>query len=546
MVVILGAGFAGVAVATELAALLRETEGTAQDGQERCGIVLIDLNNFSLFTPMLTEVVGGEVDPADIVAEVRSFSPRITFVQGRVDKIDPQTKSVMVSVGDETSDIPQMQRTLHADHLVIALGSITNFHHISGLEQHSLTIKTVEEAEAIRNRALMLFERADEEPDPHARRRLLTFVVGGGGFSGVETMGALNDLVRTLVHRTGSGHRHRYPGIDPADVRMVLVQPGPELLPEISPRLAAYARTKLEERGVEVVLNTRVTGAGVDYVEVEDMHTHHTRRIEAQTLVWAGGVKPSPVIGTAGLEIGHRHGVKVDACCAVPGHSAVWALGDCAEVPQSGGEKIYAPSAQNATSQGKQVARNIVAVMRDQQPQPFVYHPLGELAIVGKRSGVASLYGMHFSGWLAWTMWRAIYLAKLPRRSKQVRVGLDWLLDAMFGRDFAALPGAMSPGTLLRTRKLFDEWHVAVLLALYHLERAGRSPSNEEDLEEKLGYSDGAGFRRDRPQIEGAVNDFRHLDWIEIDRRDYMTLAPAGRHVATLLSSATPSTRSEP
>jgi NADH dehydrogenase len=407
-----------------------------KDGAERSAfpdITLVDQNNFFLFTPMLTEVAGGEVDPDSIVVAVRSLSPRVTFEQGRVEKIDAAGKSVTISIGDEISGVSRVERTLSADQLVIALGSITNFHHISGLQEHSLTIKTVEEAEAIRDRALALLERADEEPNRDARRAMLTFVVGGGGFSGVETMAALNDLVRNEVQR--------FQRVDPTDVRTVLVHPGKRLLPEIDQSLAAYAQSKLEQRGVEVMLETEVTGAGADYVEVEPSHGQHTQRIPARTLVWAGGVKPSPAIDSAGLKLGHHHGIVVDACCRVPDHSGIWALGDCAEVPQPDGKGTYAPTAQNATREGQLVARNIVATLRGDQPQPFVYQPIGELALTGKHSGVASLYGMHFSGLPAWLMWRAIYLAKLPRLAKRVRVSVDWLLDALAGRELAGSPG---------------------------------------------------------------------------------------------------------
>lgn len=149
-------------------------------------------------------------------------------------------------------------------------------------------------------------------------------------------------------------------------------------------------------------------------------------------------MKPSPAIESAGLKLGHHHGIVVDECCGVPGHPGLWALGDCAEVPHPGGKNTYAPTAQNATREGTLVARNIVACMHGEQPKPFVYHPIGELAIVGKRSGVASLYGLRFSGLLAWAMWRAIYLMKEPRLSKRLRVALDWLLDGLAGRETAA------------------------------------------------------------------------------------------------------------
>lgn len=423
-IVILGGGFAGSSVARELTRLLHR--------EQECEITLVDRNNFLLFTPMLTEVAGGEVDRGDIVAAFRSLSPRISFEQGRVEKIDPAHKQVTIAIGDVAAGIPEVRRVLSADHLVIALGSVTNFHDIHGLEQHALTIKTVQDAEAIRDRAIRLLERADAEPNRDLRRELLTFVVGGGGFSGVETMAALNDMVRGLVDR--------FRQIDPSDIRSIIVQPGSRLLPEISPGLASYAQRQLQRRGVEIMLNTLVTGAGVDYVEVKEQGGANSHRIPARTVVWAGGVKPSPTIDTSGLELGRHGGIVVDGCCRVPGYPGVWALGDCAEVPQPGGgrdDSTYAPTAQNATREGVRVARNIVATGRGGHPQPFVYRSIGELAVVGRRAAVASIYGVQFSGMGAWAMWRAVYLAKLPSWQERMRVGIDWFLDLVTGREIA-------------------------------------------------------------------------------------------------------------
>lgn len=399
-------------------------------------MTLVDQNNFFLFTPMLTEVAGGEIDGSDIVAAIPSLSPRISFEQGRVVAIDAAHRRVTIAIGDTMSGIPHVQRVLAADHLVIALGSVTNFHHIGGLEHHALTIKSVHEAEAIRERAIMLLERADEEPDRDLRRELLTFVVGGGGFSGVETMAALNDMVRDLVHW--------FRRVDPTDIRTIIVQPGSRLLPEISLGLASYAQRELQRRGVEVALNTLVTGAGPDYVEIKAQGGGASRRISTRTVIWAGGVKPSPAIDSSGLELGPHGGIVVDRCCRVPGYPGVWALGDCAEVPQSDGSRddnSYAPTAQNASREGAQVARNIVAVERGEQLRPFDYHPIGELAVVGRRAAVASIYGFQFSGMAAWAMWRTIYLVKLPRWPQRVRVGIDWFLDLLTGREIATVPG---------------------------------------------------------------------------------------------------------
>lgn len=424
-VVILGAGFAGIAVAQELSKQFPE--------ETQCRLTLVDQNNFSLFTPMLTEVVGGEVDAEAIVGAVRALAPGCSFEQGRVERIDAPARTVTLSIGGQDGVVPRAERTLQCDHLVIALGSVINYRHLSGLREHSLGAKSIDQALAIRNRALALLERADEESDASVRRQLLTFVVGGGGFSGVETMAALNDLVRASVQR--------YPGINASDIHTVLVHPGDRLLPEVNAGLANYTHRQLEQRGVEVLLQTSITGAGPDWVEIKPESGDDEKRLATHAFIWTGGVTPAPVVADAGLKLGHHHGVTVDGSCAVPDHPGVWALGDCAEVPHPSDQGSYAPTAQNATREGTMVGHNIAASIRGEPLRTFTYQSIGELAIVGKRRGVAQIFGLRFSGIVAWVMWRAIYLAKLPGTSKKVRVGLDWLIDAIVDRDIVALPG---------------------------------------------------------------------------------------------------------
>jgi NADH:ubiquinone reductase (H+-translocating) len=427
-IVILGAGFAGAAAARTLARKL------PRDGDAR--IVLVDQNNFLLFTPMLTEVVSGQVDVHDIISATRRLSPRVTFLQGHVDAVDVRARRVTLTAGAPEAGIPTARRTLQADQLVIAPGSVTNFHHVQGLEEHAFTIKTAADATAMHDRIISLLERAEVEPDAALRRSLLTFVVGGGGFSGVETMAALNDRVRHLARY--------YSNVDPGEIRTLLVHPEDRLLPELSAGLAAYARRELERRGVEVIVNMRIAGAGADYVDLQGQP-----RISAHTLIWTAGVTPSPVVRALDCKHGPRHGVVVDACFRVPDCPGVWAVGDCAEIPHPTSGQTYAPTAQNGMREGAQVARNIVASLRGEQPRPFVYRPIGELALVGERTGVASVYGRQFSGLLAWFMWRAIYLAKEPSVAKRVRTGVDWLLDLAGYRLLVELPvGQRATGSL--------------------------------------------------------------------------------------------------
>lgn len=409
---ILGAGFGGMSAAHELCRLLPD----AASGE----ITLIDADNYLLFTPMLTEAAGGQLDIRHIVSPVRDLSPHIRFIEGRVTGIDLAEGLVTVESGSQGLD-PVEQR-YRADHIVIALGSASNFHHVPGVAERALTVKSAQDAAAICNRVLACLERACVENDPAKRRELLTFVVAGGGYTGVETMAAINDLVRDSVSN--------FPKAEATDIRTILIEPGDRLLPETTPGLASYAQGKLAERGVEVRLNAEVTSAADGYVEVD-----HQTRVPCRTLIWAAGVRPNPLVEQLNCAKSKHGAIEVSADCQVKDRANVWALGDCAAVPRPDDKGTYAPTAQNATRQGRLVARNIVARLHGRQTEPFRYKPVGQLALVGKHSGVASVFGLNFSGPIAWAMWRAVYLAKIPTMGQRARVLSDWLLDLTFGRE---------------------------------------------------------------------------------------------------------------
>ncbi len=411
-IVILGAGFGGMFAAAELGRFLPHPD----NGE----IVLVNERDFLLFTPMLTEAAGGELDARHILSPVRNYSERITFIEGRVTGIDVSKKEVAVLAGARGPDPAELH--IKADHLVLALGSVTNFHHVPGVEQNALQMKQVEDAVAVCDRVLACLERAAIEQDANRRRELLTFVVAGGGYTGVETMAAINDLVRDSVRK--------YPNVRASEVRTLLINPGDRLLTETSQELGAYAHRKLHERGVDVRMKASITAAGDDYVEV-----NQNERIPARTLIWAAGVKPNPITDQVAVEKGKHGGIKVNGCCQVNGHRGLWALGDCAEVPRVDGSGTYAPTAQNAIQQGRLVARNILSELSGGAPTPFRYRPMGELALVGKHSGVARVFGFNFSGLFAWAMWRSVYLAKMPGSAQRARVITDWLLDLLFGRE---------------------------------------------------------------------------------------------------------------
>jgi NADH:ubiquinone reductase (H+-translocating) len=417
-IMILGAGFGGRQVALELARQLPNDE----DGE----ILLVDQEPYLLFTPMLAEAAGGELDADHIVSPATHLPKRITFVQGQIESIDLQSRSITLRVGHRDENIPERNRTLSADHLVLALGSVTNFHQIPGVQEHSIGIKSLAEAAVLRDRILELLQRASVEPDETVRRELLTIVVGGGGLTGVEIMASINSLLRDSAQK--------FPRINPAEIRTMIIDPGTRILPELHPSLARYAHRELERRGVEIRLSTFVTQAGEDFVALDD------ERVAARSFIWAGGVRPNPILHSLDCAHGRHGAVVVDEFLTVPGFHGVWALGDSAQVPHSVDKGFYAPTAQNAVHEGTLVGRNIAAVLRGQPPRQFRFKPMGELALVGRHAGVARILGFQFTGIAAWASWRLIYLAKMPGLAQRMRVLTDWVLDCMFGRNLAPLP----------------------------------------------------------------------------------------------------------
>jgi NADH:ubiquinone reductase (H+-translocating) len=310
---------------------------------------------------------------------------------------------------------------LEYDCLVLALGSITNFYGLPGLEQHALTMKTLGDAIHLRNGVIATLEEADTECDARDDTGRLTFVVAGGGFAGVETLAALNDFVREVLPY--------YPRVRESSVRMVLVHGGDGILPELGPELGKYAERKLAARGVEIVLHAKVEQATSHAVTLSTGAT-----IPCRMVIWTAGTSPHPLLH--GLPCGLDRGrIVVDETLAVPGFPGVWALGDCAVVPDSRTGRSQPPTAQHALREGECAAGNIVAFLRGTAPRPFRFRTLGQLAAIGRRTGVARVFGVNFSGFFAWWLWRTIYLSKLPRLEKKVRVAIDWTLDLLFTKD---------------------------------------------------------------------------------------------------------------
>ena len=409
-VVILGGGFGGTSAAQRLEQLFPRNPSLE--------ITLVSQSNYLLFTPMLAEVASGAVEAQHISAPVRASCPHTRFRRAEVEAIDTESQAVWIR-----ASMSMPTEALSYDHLVLALGSVPNYYGLPGLEEHSITMKTLEDAIGLRNRVIACLEHADVEPDEEERRRLLTFVVVGGGFAGTEIIAELCDLVH--------GALRYYPNIQASALRFVLINSGDRILPELSAELGDYALRKLQMRGVEFLLEARVAGANGDAVLLND-----GRSVATRTLVWTAGNQPNPLLRTLPCEHNRAGAVLVESTLEVKGLTRVWAVGDCAQVPDPDNEEgFYPPTAQHALRDGKVVAGNIVASIREKPLRGFRFRTIGLLVGLGQRTAVAEIRGRRFAGLLAWAMWRSIYLSKLPGLEKKVRVALDWIIDLFFPRD---------------------------------------------------------------------------------------------------------------
>jgi NADH dehydrogenase len=321
--------------------------------------------------------------------------------------------------------------TLGYDDLVLALGAVPHYYGLPGVEEHSFSLKSLGDAIKLRDHVISLLERADAEVDADERKRLLTFVVIGGGFAGTETVAELFDLVRSVFRY--------YPDIAATDAHFALIHAGERILPELSVDLATYALQKLRARGIDVILKARVAGATADAILLAD-----GSEIPAGTVVWTAGNRPHPLLETLASERNRSGAVVVDGTLRVNGLEDVWAVGDCAEILDPHGRPCP-PTAQHAMREGKLAAENVVAALRGKDLRPFRFRPLGVLVALGHRTAVAEVRGWKFSGLLAWFMWRTVYLSKLPGLEKKVRVALDWTIELFFPRDIVLTSAPWTP-----------------------------------------------------------------------------------------------------
>jgi NADH:ubiquinone reductase (H+-translocating) len=408
-IVIAGGGFAGLTAAT----YFDKRFARRADAE----VVLISRENFILFTPMLHEVAAGDLEPSDIINPLRRILRHVRIVQADVQAIDSSRRRIRCSGG-----VAELEFELEFDHLLLTLGSETNFLDLPGLSDWAVTMKSLSDAALLRNRIIAQLEEATLHADPATRRQLLTFIIAGGGFSGVETTGAINDFVRETAQY--------YPDLSEELIRVVLVHPGRFLLPELDEELGNYAERKLRERKVEVIGGVRVAS----YDNGSVVRLSDGKSISASTLIWTAGVKPSQVIAQLPWHK-ERGRLLVNEFLRVPGVLGIWAGGDCAAVPDGNMGKFHPPTAQHGLRQGLVAAKNIEATILGHPPEPFVFKTLGQLATIGHQTGVAMVFGIKFSGFIAWWLWRTVYLMKLPRLAKKLRVISGWTLNLFFSRE---------------------------------------------------------------------------------------------------------------
>jgi len=424
-ILILGGGFAGVECA-------RKLESEFGDDPE-IELVMVSEDNFLLFTPMLPQVASGMIETRHIVLPIRTVCKKTKFYEGRIKNIDPYGKLVTLwGTGDKRSI------SIHYDFLVVALGSETNFFGMADVEKNAYTMKTLNDAVMLRNRVIDMLEQAENETNPILRKSFLNFVVVGGGFAGIETAGELMDLLLDA--------RKHYPTILKEDLKVVVLEALGMILPGFNEKLADFAKDKMVKRGIDIRLKTAVTSfdgneittKSLDENPKDSVDTSKIDSIITKTLIWTAGVTPVNTIKRSMFKT-EKGKVVINDYLEVDDFPGVFAIGDCALHIDPDTQRPLPPTAQIAEAQAKIAAKNLISLIRNSEKEKFAYHSKGQMAIIGKRSGIATFLGMNISGFWAWLIWRNVYLSKITTFDKKIRVFLDWTIDLFFDRDISRL-----------------------------------------------------------------------------------------------------------
>jgi NADH dehydrogenase len=419
-IAILGGGFGGIYTAMHLEKYLKELACWE--------IVIVNRENYFVYQPMLAEVVGGAVGILDTVSQIHRLLPKCKLMIREIEGIDLEKKQILLS-----PKFTHSMQVLEYDHVVFALGNVTDFRGATGLHEHAFPFKNLTDSLRIRNHLIDVMETAATVEDPSLRKQLLTFVIGGGGFSGTEIVAELNDFVRKLAEKSGS--------IDPKEIRVVLIHNKTRLMErELSESLSRYAEKKLKERGVEIRFEQSLTIA-----TPQEAILDNGERIGSKTIISTVPSSPNPIIEALNLPQ-EKGKIKTDSTMLAEGTDHVWAIGDCAKIPLPDGT-FCPPTAQFAIREAKVLAQNIVATIQGKERKPFFFKSLGMLGALGHHSAVAELFGcIKLSGFIAWMMWRAIYWAKLPGLDRKIKVAFSWMLDMFFPIESVQLKIGTSQG----------------------------------------------------------------------------------------------------
>ena len=413
-IIILGGGYGGIGVLTKVQ---KKFENNVD-----VNIELVSESNFFLHTPMLPEMATGTIEPRHIATPIRRFCKRAQFHQARVTDISLKDKNVTIQrLSDRTKTI------LPYDYLVLALGGKTNFFGNKNIKKFCFTIKSLDDAIRIRNHVISMLEDADQEADLEKQKKLLTFVIVGGGFSGVETAGELNEFIRTATQKF-------YRNISQKDIKIILLSSGKKILPEIG-NLGDYTKQALQNAGVTIFTETKLEDAAYEMATLSS-----GQKIPTRTIIWAGGNTVDEVIKTLDSEHHNSGRLKVTGKLKLEEHHEVFALGDCAYSIDERSGQPYPPTAQHAIRQASTVAKNLENKVKGIGFQEdFLYDTKGSMAKIGRKDGVALLFGHEFTGFLAWLIWKQYYLSTLPSNEKKIRVAVDWFVDLFFPRDITRL-----------------------------------------------------------------------------------------------------------
>jgi len=509
-VIIIGGGFGGAFTAK----YLRRYAGNDTK------IELINSTNYFVFQPLLPEVASGTISAPDAVTPLRYMLPGVKVRMAEVTDVDLAAREIRFLQGSG-----RFPKTLKYDHLVIAIGQKANFSLSAGFAEHGLCIRDLGDAHEIRNHVIQCLEHADVTEYADLRQRLLTFVVAGGGFSGVETMGELQEMIRRTLKF--------YPNIRSEDVRTILVHRGDRILPELSPQLSKYAAKMLRKRNIKITYNRSIVSATATDIYLDD-----GTRIDTATLITTVGSSSRPFAENLDVDLDHGK-IPVDQFLRVSGHDNVWSLGDAALVPLPadavGAARFAPPTAQYAVREARFVAKNIVKSQAGKDLLAFKFRPRASLASLGNYTAVAEIFGIRMSGLLAWITWRGLYIGMLPGFSTRLRVALNWFFDYFLPRSIVQIANTRRSATIYRC---YAEGDVIcrpgqIIDGLYSVisgRLESRVPSTgQQDFVKVLGPGDHWGERSlsNDTQAKGTLTALDDTRVMVLQRSDFQNLSAA-------------------